>query len=86
MVSQFERQVVILPDQGVRDQLSMDVLSEIISIMTRHLRRKELRQALELGLDGIHAALGSHGAAGTQNSDRSGKNELSDEIIEEEGV
>jgi len=80
LVSQFERQVVILPDKGIRDRLSMDVLDEIIAIMTGHLRRKELRRALELGLEGISSALGSTG------SERTGKNELSDEIIEEEGV
>lgn len=79
-ISQFERQVVILPDTGVRDQLSVDVLDELISAMTRHLRRNDLRQALETGLDGIRAALGSSAPG------RTGKNELSDEIIEEEGV
>jgi putative membrane protein len=31
LVSQFERQVVILPDKGIRDQLSMEVLNGIIS-------------------------------------------------------
>jgi putative membrane protein len=80
LVSQFERQVVILPDTGVRELLGREVLNEIISIMTRHLKQKELRQAMELGLEGIQAALGSGG------SGQAGKNELSDEIIEEEGA
>jgi putative membrane protein len=80
LVSQFERQVVILPDRGVRDLLSDKVLKDVISNMTLHLRRNELRQAMEKGLDGIHAALGSTVTGWTD------KNELSDQIIEEEGI
>ena len=80
LVSQFERQVIILPDTGVRDLLSTEVLDKIISTMTGHLRRNDLRQAMEIGLDGIRSALGS------TKSSRSQENEISDEIIEEEGV
>jgi putative membrane protein len=80
LVSQFERQVVILPDKGVRNLLSDKVLKDVISNMTKHLRRNELRQAMETGLDGIKAALGSSLPGWTD------KNELSDEIIEEEGI
>lgn len=80
LVSQFERQVVILPDTGVRDLLSAEILNTIISKMTIHLRRKELRQALETGLHGIRSAIAS------PLPGRTGKNELSDEIIEEDGV
>ena len=80
LVSQFERQVVILPDTGVRELLDMEVLNELISDMTVQLRRNDLRQALETGLDGIQSALGSSVDGGT------GKNELSNEIIEEDGV
>jgi len=80
LVSQFERQVVIVPDRGVRDLLSEEVLKKVISDMTDHLRRNELGEAMETGLDGIQAALGSPPPGWT------GKNELSDEIIEEEGI
>ena len=80
MISQFERQVVILPDSGLAEQLREDVLNEIIAIMGRHLRQNELTEALESGLDGIRAALGPSGRA------KAGPNELSDEIIEEEGA
>ena len=80
MVSQFERQVVILPDKGARDLLDQEVLNGIIADMTLHLRRNELRQALETGLEGIRTALGSALPGGT------GKNEISNEIIEEEGI
>ena len=80
LVSQFERQVVILPDTGVRDLLSVEVLNELISKITKHLRRNDLRQAMETGLDGLQTVLGSPVPGWTD------KNELSDEIIEEEGV
>jgi putative membrane protein len=80
LVSQFERQVVILPDKGVRSLLSDEVLKGVISKMTSYLRRNELRRALETGLDGIRAALGSAVPG------RTGRNELSNEIIEEEGI
>lgn len=80
LVSQFERQVVILPDKGVRNLLSDEVLKDVIINMTLHLRRNELRKAMETGLDGIHAALSSPESGWTD------KNELSDEIIEEEGA
>ena len=39
LISQFERQVVILPDKGVRDRLSIDVMNDIISKMTLYLGR-----------------------------------------------
>ena len=80
MVSQFERQVVILPDKGIRDQLSTAVLNGIISQMTAQLKGNELKMALETGLDGIRSALGSTVPG------QSGRNELSDQIIEEEGA
>lgn len=80
LVSQFERQVVILPDKGVSDLLSNDVLESVILNMTKHLKRNELRQAMEAGLDGIQAVLSS------PESGWPGKNELPDEIIEEEGI
>ena len=80
LVSQFERQVVILPDSGVRDLLGREVMTGIIADMTLHLRRNELRQALESGLDGIRTALGSPQPGWT------GKDELANEIIEEEGI
>jgi putative membrane protein len=80
LVSQFERQVVILPDKGVRNLLTEDVLKDVISNMTRDLRRNDIGKAMETGLGGIHAALGSL-EPGMAN-----ENELSDEIIQEEGI
>ncbi len=79
MVSLFERQIVILPDTGVRNSLGETVIKEIISKMTGSLRSNDLRDALEKGLDGLLATLNTSVPA------EDGKNELSNEIIEEEG-
>jgi putative membrane protein len=79
LVSLFERQVVILPDTGVRNSLGETVIKEIISKMTGSLRSNDLKDALEKGLDGLLATLN------TYVPDDDGKNELSNEIIEEEG-
>lgn len=79
-VSQFERQVVILPDKGLRSQLGSGVLKNIIEKMSQSLRRNEVKQALETGLKEITVVLESSGSTG------SGGDELSNEIIEEEGA
>lgn len=80
LVSQFERQVVILPDKGVREQLSTDVLKRIISRMTPYLRQNDVKNALETGLDELVTALSP------PRSKRPGNSGLSNEIIEEDGV
>jgi putative membrane protein len=78
-ISHFEKQVIILPDKGVRNRLKVDNLNNIISKMTRDLRKNNVRIALETGLEELTAALS--GSA----QEASDKNELSNEIIEEEG-
>lgn len=80
LVSQFERQVIILPDKGVRDQLSVDVMKNTISKMTKFLKQNEVRKAFEMGLNEFIGILNQTEYVGPA------KNELSDEIIEEEGV
>ena len=80
LVSQFERQVVILPDKGVRDKLSVEVMKNIISEMKQNLRQNEVRKAMETGLKELVSELCPSA------SSRPDKNELSDEIITEEGV
>jgi putative membrane protein len=80
LVSQFERRVVILPDKGVRDCISNEVIKNIISKMTRHLRQNDIRKAMETGLEEIATELCPSA------SSRPDKNELSNEIIEEQGV
>ena len=80
LVSQFERQVVILPDTGVRKWLSADVMKKIISKMTLNLRQNKVQNAMETGLDELVAALSPPVSEGPD------LNELSNEIIEEDGV
>ncbi len=80
LVSLFERQVVILPDTGIRNRLGEDNIINIISGMKPHLKKGSLREAMEKGLEGIVTALSPPG------SEMPDKNELSDEIIQEEGV
>lgn len=76
LISQFEKQVVILRDTGVRDRLSTDVMKNIISKMTLPLRKKEIRKALETGLNELLIVL-EPPLHGTEE-----RNELSNEIIE----
>jgi putative membrane protein len=80
LVSQFERQVVILPDKGGRDQLKILVIKNIISNMKQYLRKNEIRKALETGLEEVIRELCSSA------STRPDKNELSNKIIEGEGI
>lgn len=80
LVSQFERQVVILPDTGVRKRLSADVLKKIISKMKPHLSQNKVKNAMETGLDELVTALSPPVSEGPD------LNELSNEIIEEDGV
>jgi putative membrane protein len=79
LVSHFERQVVILPDVGARKRLNTDVMKKIISKMTQYLRQNEVRNALETGLEELIEALSPSASERTDN------NELSNEIIEEDG-
>jgi len=80
LVSQFEQRVVILPDKGVRDCISNEDIKNIISKMTRHLRQNDVRKAMETGLEELVTELCLSAPS------RPDRNELSNEIIEEEGV
>lgn len=80
IVSQFERQVVILPDKGVRDRLTPEVMKKIISKMALSLRKNEVRKALETGLEELVSELSSSALS------KPYKNELSNEIIEGEDL
>jgi putative membrane protein len=79
LVCQFERQVVILPDIGVKDKLKPEVMNKIISKMTRFLKKQETGKALETGLNELMQGLNYTVHTGPV------KNELSNEIIVEEG-
>lgn len=75
-VSRFERQVVIVPDKGIRTRVSVDVMKNIISAMIPLLRQNEVRNAMTTGLEELVTALGPPVSEGPD------KNELSNEIIE----
>lgn len=79
LVSMFERQVIILPDRGIKKRLSREALQEIISLMTPSLASGFIDRALEEGLERLEKTLA---AAATGDA---GGNELPDEIIEERG-
>ena len=79
LVSLFEKQVVLIPDKGVRDHLSISSMEKIINEMTPLLQKGELADALETGLNLLTTEL-------KPVSENIEKNELSNEIIEEEGV
>ncbi len=81
LVSLFERQVIFLPDKGLRSRLDEASMREIIGLMTGELGRKEIAKAMKSGLDRLCTALGE-GTCG----EKSGGNELPNEIIEEKGV
>jgi putative membrane protein len=80
LVSMFERQVVILPDKGIRDRLDADALRNIIALISKPLAQKQVRSALELGLEEFIKILEPCAPAGTP------QDELSNEIIEGKGV
>lgn len=81
LVSLFERQIVLLPDSGLKDRLTGDAMRDIITRMTPFLAQGEIARALEEGLERLSGIL-SAAAPGGQG----GGNELPDGIIEEEGV
>ena len=79
LVSLFERKVVVLPDKGLSTLLPDEARHGIIAEMTPLLKRRSVGGAFEAGLEKLSAVLGA-GVAG------SGRNELSDQLIEEKGV
>lgn len=80
LVSLFERQMVIVPDKGVRNRLTQDIIQNIISDMSLCLRQSNLREAMKTGLNEVVKALCPPGFKQTD------RNELSDKIIEEDGI
>ena len=79
LVSLFERRVVILPDKGLDERLKEDDVRNIIAAMTPSLKRKQISQAFDAGLDRLSQILAT-------TAKDAGDDELPNEIIEEEGV
>ena len=82
LVSLFERQVILLPDNGITNQLTQEAMENIIVPVTLSLKHNNISKALEEGLQGLSLILES------KTSEQAGenKNELSNQIIEEKGV
>lgn len=80
LISKFERKIIILPDKGIENMLSKEATDKIISRMSDHMRKREVRQAFEAGLNElINIASAPSDRVFT-------KNELSDEIIERDEI
>ena len=79
LVSLFERRVVILPDKGLAERLKEDDTRNMIAAMTPLLKRKQISQAFDAGLDQLSDIL-------TTTAPDTGSDELPNEIIEEDGV
>jgi putative membrane protein len=84
LVSLFERQVVLLPDRGLSDRLSKHAMEDVITSMAPSLKQNEVDRALEEGLERLERILEATAPGGLTGG--TGRNELSDEIIEEKGV
>lgn len=52
LISNFERQVCIIPDTGVRSRFNGTQINRIISKMSPFLRKDEVKNALVTGLEG----------------------------------
>ncbi|MBA3035226.1 MAG: hypothetical protein FP814_01905 [Desulfobacterium sp.] len=81
LISLFERHVVILPDKGLSNRLTGDAMQNIIKQMTGHLAQNKVSLAMEAGLEKLTKVLESSATGGWN-----GKDELSNEILEEKGV
>lgn len=79
LVSLFERRIVILSDKGLDGHVHEEDRRTMIAAMTPFLKRKQISQAFDAGLDSLSSIL-------TNTSKEAADNELSDEIIEEEGL
>ncbi len=79
LVSLFERRIVILSDKGLDAQVKEEDRSAMIAAMTPFLKRKQISQAFDAGLDSLSSLV-------TTTSRETTINELPDEIIEEEGL
>jgi putative membrane protein len=79
LISLFERQIIILPDKGLHDILTNTKLEKIIHEMVPLLKEGKLANSLEKGLMLLKSEF-------PETTDSGMRNELSDEIIEEEGI
>ncbi len=80
LISRFERVVVILADKGLTKHFTKDEIKSIISLMKKPLAKNELKKAMEIALDEFIRVIEP------LSSDEPVNDELSNKIIEEEGL
>ena len=80
LISRFEKKVIILADKGLNEHFTGDELKSIIALMKRPLAKNEFRQAMEIALDELIRVIEP------LSSDEPVNDELSNKIIEEEGL
>jgi putative membrane protein len=83
LVSMFERQVILIPDKGISNQLTNDTVRNIIAPMTALLKRNEVNNAMEEGLKQLSLILEAKALGRTATTN---ENELPNQIIEEKGI
>lgn len=76
LVSEFEREIVILPDTGVSARLPQAAFEAVIESMRGPLARGQLAQGFEIGLATLQAALVQHGIRFDPDSARDLPNSL----------
>ncbi|MBI3148924.1 MAG: TPM domain-containing protein [Betaproteobacteria bacterium] len=81
LVAQFERSVVVLPDIGLRSQLSEARLQDVIEAMRPRLAAGEFEAAISAGLDALETLLLQAGCVGSNRVD-----EIAEEHVVEKGV
>jgi putative membrane protein len=81
LVSLFERKVYLLPDSGLHEMLGKKEIHQVIEPMQHLLKHDEIKKAFEEGLIQVVKILEKPGSTPSGSV-----NELSDQIIEEEGI
>lgn len=82
LMSEFERQIVILPDKAVRDCAPDAAWQRVIDAMRSPLAQGRHAAAIEAGLAALEAVLLSHGVVGDGRS----RDELPNGVIETKGA
>ncbi len=81
-ISIFEKRVFLLPDKGLQELFTSEDLDGMLNSMIIQLKQNNLFSSFEAGLKQLDASLkGPKSAAPVK-----GKNEIPDDIIEEEGL
>ncbi|KAF0196094.1 MAG: hypothetical protein FD166_2579 [Bacteroidetes bacterium] len=78
LISGFERQVVILPDTGIRKMSGPEAMDKLMAEMIVQLKNRSVRKAFEAGLNELQISLSLKGA------NESAANELTNKIISED--